>query len=291
MIVSIIGIIKAGGSYLPINLSYPEDRVNFMLKDSNAKFLLTNKSICNEINTSVSKFIVDFENTAIYSKPTNNLTIVNSPEDLIYIIYTSGSTGTPKGAMIMHKNVVRLMKNDKFLFNFNDKDVWTLFHSIAFDFSVWEMYGALLYGGKLIIVPENIAKDPELYLNLMEKEKVSVLNQTPTYFYNLLNIETNHPHPNLKIRYIIFGGEALKPNLVKPWNDLHPNTKLINMYGITETTVHVTFKELSKKDLKLSTSNIGTPIPTLKVLLLDKNLKLVPHGIPGEICVLRGWSI
>lgn len=291
MIVSILGIIKAGGSYLPINLSYPEDRVNFMLKDSNAKFLLTNKSICNEINTNISKIIVDFENKAIYSKPASNLKHINSPEDLIYIIYTSGSTGTPKGAMIMHKNVVRLMKNDKFLFDFNDKDVWTLFHSIAFDFSVWEMYGALLYGGKLIIVPENIAKDPELYLNLMEKEKVSVLNQTPTYFYNLLNAETTRPHPNLKIRYIIFGGEALKPNLVNPWNKLHPNTKLINMYGITETTVHVTFKELTKKDLKLSSSNIGTPIPTLKVLLLDKNLKLVPHGIPGEICVLRRWSI
>lgn len=291
MIVSILGIIKAGGSYLPINLSYPEDRVNFMLKDSNAKFLLTNKSICNEINTNISKIIVDFENKAIYSKPASNLKHINSPEDLIYIIYTSGSTGTPKGAMVMHKNVVRLMKNDKFLFDFNDKDVWTLFHSIAFDFSVWEMYGALLYGGKLIIVPENIANDPELYLNLMEKEEVTVLNQTPTYFYNLLNAETNHLHPNLKIRYIIFGGEALKPNLVRPWSTLHPNTKLINMYGITETTVHVTFKKLSKKDLQLSSSNIGTPIPTLKVLLLDKNLKLVPHGIPGEICVLRRWSI
>ena len=285
MIVAILAIMKAGGCYLPINLSYPQDRVSFMLKDSNAKFLLCDEKTHKDIDTDVTKIFVDLKNNKIYSKNKENLTNINTPLDLIYIIYTSGSTGTPKGAMLMHKNVVRLMKNDKFLFDFTDKDVWTMFHSVSFDFSVWEMYGALLYGGKLVVVPDYVAKDPNLYLDLMDKEGVTVLNQTPTYFYNLLSSEVKAPHPNLKIRYIVYGGEALKPTLISAWRKLHPQTKLINMYGITETTVHVTFKELSDSDLASSVSNIGVPIPTLKILLLDKNLKLVPPGVPGEICV------
>jgi len=285
MIIGILAIMKAGGCYLPINLSYPQDRVNFMLKDSNAKFLLCDEKTSSDIDTNIKKIFIDLKNTKIYSQNSKNLKNINNPLDLIYIIYTSGSTGTPKGAMLMHKNVVRLMKNDKFLFDFTDKDVWTMFHSVSFDFSVWEMYGALLYGGKLVVVPDYVAKDPNLYLDLMDKENVTVLNQTPTYFYNLLNCEIKAPHPNLKIRYIIYGGEALKPTLINAWRKLHPQTKLINMYGITETTVHVTFKELSDTDLQSSVSNIGVPIPTLKILLLDKNLKLVPPGVPGEICV------
>ena len=187
--------------------------------------------------------------------------------------------------MITHRNVVRLMQNDKFLFDFNENDIWTMFHSVAFDFSVWEMYGALLYGGKLVLVPDLIAKDPILFLNLLRNEKVTILNQTPTYFYNLLNAELQFEDSNLKLRYIIYGGEALKPNAIIKWKEKYPQTKLINMYGITETTVHVTFKELSLNDLKFNNSNIGKPIPTLKILLLDKNLKMVPLGVPGEICV------
>jgi len=285
MIVSILAIMKAGGCYLPINLSYPQDRVSFMLSDSKAKFLLCDEKTSNDIDVDIQNIFIDLKNTEIYSKNTANPTPINTPTDLIYIIYTSGSTGTPKGAMLMHKNVVRLMKNDKFLFDFDDKDAWTMFHSVSFDFSVWEMYGALLYGGKLVVVSDYVAKDPNLFLQLMDKENVTVLNQTPTYFYNLLNCEVKNPHPNLKIRYIIFGGEALKPTLIIDWHRLHPKTKLINMYGITETTVHVTFKELSATDLQSAVSNIGVPIPTLKILLLDKNLKLVPPGVPGEICV------
>lgn len=161
-----------------------------------------------------------------------------------------------------------------------------MFHSVSFDFSVWEMYGALLFGGKLVIVSEAIARDTNLYLNLLRKEKVTILNQTPTYFYNLLNSELDRADNDLCLRYIIFGGEALKPKSIQKWHFKYPLTKLINMYGITETTVHVTFKELTEKDLKHNLSNIGKPIPTLQVLILDQNQNLLPCGIEGEICVL-----
>ncbi len=197
-----------------------------------------------------------------------------------------GSTGKPKGALLCHRNVVRLIKNDSFQFDFNEADVWPMFHSVAFDVSVWEMYGTLLNGAKLILVPEDIAQDPAEFLNLLRKENVTVLDQTPTYFYNLLAEELKRDDSTLKIRYIIFAGEALKPCLIKPWKDKYPFTRLINMYGITETTVHVTFKDLSNEDLLLPKSNIGVPIPTLKMILLDKNLKLVPYDVPGEIGVI-----
>ena len=154
-IVGILSIMKIGATYLPINLSYPEERVNFMIKDSNAShFLLCSKMT--DLNVSIPTIDISFQNEKIYTLSNKNLENISSPEDTIYIIYTSGSTGTPKGAMIMHKNVVSLLKNNKFLFDFNDTDVWTMFHSVAFDFSVWEMYGALLFGGKLVLVSDEI---------------------------------------------------------------------------------------------------------------------------------------
>lgn len=286
MIIGIISIIKCGCSYLPINMQYPEDRVNFMLSDSNAKLLLGTKDSLIDMKLDLPKIDIDLSNADIYNYDDKNLNLKISPEDLIYIIYTSGSTGKPKGAMLCHRNVVRLFKNDKFLFDFDDNDAWVMFHSVAFDFSVWEMYGALLFGGKLVLISDDVAQDPELFLEVMRKEHVTVLNQTPTYFYKLLKVELEKEDNNLAVRYIIFGGEALKPNLIKGWYLKYPKTKLINMYGITETTVHVTFKELSESDLESPSSNIGVPIPTLHVIIVDKNLKLLPFGTIGEMCVL-----
>lgn len=286
MVIGILGILKAGGCYLPIDLSYPQERVSFMIEDSSAKIFLTNELHQKDLEIPIACYLLDLNDyNPIYKNDTNNLPCINSPNDLIYIIYTSGSTGTPKGVMLCHRNVVRLIKNDNFQFDFNEKDVWTMFHSVAFDFSVWELYGSLLYGSKLVLVPEITAKDPNQFLQLLKNEKVTVLNQTPTYFYNLLDRELLNKDSTLSVRYIIFGGEALKPNLVRPWKEKYSFTKIINMYGITETTVHVTFKELTDSDLLSSDSNIGKPIPTLKVYVMDKNLNILPYGVEGEMCV------
>ncbi|MCP5054942.1 MAG: amino acid adenylation domain-containing protein, partial [bacterium] len=204
---------------------------------------------------------------------------------LAYVIYTSGTTGKPKGMMIEHKNVVRLLFNDRFQFDFNHDDVWSLFHSFSFDFSVWEMYGALLYGGRLAIIPQMTARAPGEFLDLLKRMKVTVLNQTPSAFYRLVEEELKHPGTELNIRYVIFGGEALKPGKLAAWSEKYPAVKLVNMYGITETTVHVTYKEIREKEIDSGISNIGQPIPTLSVYVMDSGLNLQPIGVPGQCCV------
>jgi len=267
MIVGILGILKAGGAYLPIDPDYPQERKQYMLADSNANILLTSHEI------------------SILSAPEAFNNRPKGTSSLAYIIYTSGTTGKPKGVMINHENVVRLLFNDKFPFDFCDRDVWTMFHSFCFDFSVWEMYGALLYGGVLIMIPKAVARDPAAYREILEKENVTILNQTPSAFYNLIHEELKHPGNRLDLKYVIFGGEALKPGKVKEWKTRYPGTKLINMYGITETTVHVTYKEIGQREIAGNISAIGGPIPTLHVYIMDKHLHVLPIGVPGELCI------
>jgi amino acid adenylation domain-containing protein len=266
MIIGILGILKASGAYLPIDPDYPEERKKYILKDSNAGVLLTHKDITPSPSTLTSTCRV-------------------SPTNLAYIIYTSGTTGRPKGTMILHKNVVRLLFNNKFQFDFTSSDTWTLFHSFAFDFSVWEMYGALLYGARLVVISRMIARDPREFLEVLTTQEVTVLNQTPAAFYNLSNMEMQRPGRTLKIRYVIFGGDVLNPFQLKPWKEKYPGTRLVNMFGITETTVHVTYKEIKENDIESGFSNIGRPIPTLSTYIFDRHLQLVPAGVAGEICV------
>ncbi len=281
MVIGMLAVLKAGGAYMPIDPEYPDDRINYMLADSKAKVLLTGSLF--EGRVDFEGHVIDLCDEASSGKGCKNLPNINKPNDLAYIIYTSGSTGRPKGVMIEHKNVVRLLFNDKFMFDFNQNDIWTLFHSYCFDFSVWEMYGALLYGGKLIIVPKLAARDPEKFTKLIQAHKVTVLNQTPSAFYNLLDIALKSN--KIKIRYIIFGGEALNPLMLKSFIEKYPHIKLVNMYGITETTVHVTFKEITGEDIESGLSNIGKAIPTLKTYILDSHLNLLPIGMTGELYV------
>ncbi|RBL91143.1 non-ribosomal peptide synthetase [Chitinophaga flava] len=279
MISAMLGILKAGAAYLPIDPDYPEERISYMLEDSGTTLLLTHTDIRENYHYDGHTIYID-QPTQVAFKP-----VAVKPQHLAYIIYTSGSTGKPKGTMIEHRNVVRLLFNDKNLFDFSENDTWTLFHSYCFDFSVWEMYGALLYGGKLVIIPKATAQNAHDFLQLLKQQQVTVLNQTPGAFYNLLAAELELPAADLHLRYVIFGGEALKPGKLKGWKEKYPGCKLVNMYGITETTVHVTYKDITQKEIDLNTSNIGRPIPTLSLLLLDRDGKLVPAGAAGELCV------
>jgi amino acid adenylation domain-containing protein len=272
MVIALLGVLKSGGAYVPIDPDYRAERVEYMLADSNCKVLVDIQEMAKFKET---RFRYDKE----------DLVSINKPADLAYVIYTSGTTGRPKGSLIEHRNVVRLFLTDKPLFDFGDADTWTMFHSYCFDFSVWEMYGALLFGAKLIVVPLLTAKDPGAFLDLLYTQEVTVLNQTPSAFYNLIRQEPCQRESQLRLRYVIFGGEALRPASLKPWKQRYPAARLINMYGITETTVHVTFKEITQHEIEGNVNNIGRPIPTLSCYVLDPHGNLTPVGVPGELYV------
>jgi amino acid adenylation domain-containing protein/non-ribosomal peptide synthase protein (TIGR01720 family) len=272
MVISMLAVLKAGAVYVPIDLRYPTARIQFVLQDSSSKLLLDEQ----ELN---KFFAVQDQYDA------GNLPVTNQPADLAYIIYTSGTTGNPKGVMITHGNVVRLFKTEQPLFAFGPADVWTMFHSYSFDFSVWEMYGALLFGARLVVVPMATAQDPAAFLQLLKTEAVTVLNQTPSAFYQLAAQEVQQPVADLGLRYIIFAGEALSPARLQLFYQRYPATKLINMYGITEITVHATYKEVGRAEIETDSRSVGKPIPTLTCYVLGNNGALAPIGVAGELYV------
>ncbi|MFC6091036.1 non-ribosomal peptide synthase/polyketide synthase [Saccharothrix lopnurensis] len=251
LVVAVLGVLKSGAAYLPIDPDYPADRVAYMVAD--AWPVLTLQKLPD-----------------LAGLPTSPPDVVVRPENKAYVIYTSGSTGKPKGVVVPHANVVRLMTRTEQWFGFGPDDVWTLFHSYAFDFSVWELWGPLLHGGRLVVVPFEVSRSPRDFARLLVDEGVTVLNQTPSAFYQLLAETSELP----SIRYVIFGGEALDVRKVTAWRG--PGA-LINMYGITETTVHVTWTHAD--------GTIGVPIPDLRVYVLDEDLRPVAPGVVGEMYV------
>lgn len=297
MIVGLLGILKAGGAYLPLDPAYPADRIAYMLEDARPVLLITQHTLRPGLPTFTGP-VIDIDNdwTAMARQERSNPVVKGlTPGNLAYIIYTSGSTGRPKGVMIEHRNVSRLFAACQDWFHFGTGDVWTLFHSFAFDFSVWEIWGALRHGGRLVIVPRETTRAPREFYRLLCDEGVTVLNQTPSAFRQLIHAQAelladqgDEAALQHKLRFIIFGGEALEMHSLKPWLEHNPigAPKLINMYGITETTVHVTYRELTAGDIgEGKGSNIGVPIPDLGVVLLDEHLKPVPVGEIGEIHV------
>jgi amino acid adenylation domain-containing protein/non-ribosomal peptide synthase protein (TIGR01720 family) len=291
LLVAILGVLKAGAAYLPIDPVYPPERVQFMLQDAEAKFILTQSELHPQLTLNGQQvFLLDDDWPKIEGESEENPKTAVTPDHLIYVIYTSGSTGKPKGTLITHYNVVRLFQATDHWYRFNENDVWTLFHSYAFDFSVWEIWGAFLYGGRLVIVPQLTARSPEQFYELLINEKVTVLNQTPSAFRQLIQAEEQVGKPPYRtdLRYVIFGGEALELNSLRPWFERHGDRQpqLVNMYGITETTVHVTYRPISLADLEANKGSvIGQPIPDLPVYILDRHLQPAPIGVPGEICV------
>ncbi|MCY7857777.1 amino acid adenylation domain-containing protein [Bacillus sonorensis] len=299
MVVGLLAVLKAGAAYVPLDPDYPADRIAFMLKDARPACVITNSEVDSRISDAgaVPRIVLDDSRIKAELKQYADANPSDadrleplSPLHPAYVIYTSGSTGTPKGVVIPHQNVVRLFGATEQWFHFSADDVWTMFHSYAFDFSVWEIWGPLLHGGRLVVVPHAISRSPADFLRLLVNEGVTVLNQTPSAFYQLMQADRDNPEIGklLSLRFVIFGGEALELSRLEDWYQRHPDyfPRLINMYGITETTVHVSYISLDQKIAALKANSlIGCGIPDLGVYVLDSCLEPVPPGVAGELYV------
>jgi len=287
LVVAILGVLKAGGAYVPLDPAYPPDRIAFALQDTAAAVLLTQEHLLERLPPHAARAIcVDRDAALLAEAPTTNPAAGASPENAAYVIYTSGSTGRPKGVTVEHRNVARLFTATDAWFGFGPGDTWTLLHSYAFDFSVWELWGALLYGGRLIVVPQWTTRSPSALRELLVAERVTVLNATPSLFLTALD-DLVDARDALSLRVVVFGGEALQPAALRPWYERfgRDDARLVNMYGITETTVHVTYRPVTAADAERDVSPIGEPIPDLQTYVLDARLEPVPEGVPGELFV------
>jgi amino acid adenylation domain-containing protein len=289
MVIALLGILKAGGAYLPLDPDYPPERLAFMLDDARAPVVVTQAALVERTGGRATVVQLDAHWPTIaqhpIAAPPNRL----RPDNTAYLIYTSGSTGAPKAVSIQHENVVCLFESTAALFRFDARDVWTLFHSFAFDFSVWEIWGALLYGGRLVVVPHLIARTQIGFRNLIVREGVTVLNQTPSAFYQFMQADReSRDEQTLPLRYVVFGGEALDFTRLEKWYLHHSDSapRLVNMYGITETTVHVSFMALDRSvAMAANGSVVGRAIPGVQVYVLDGGLEPVPAGVVGELYV------
>ncbi len=288
VIVAILGVLKAGGAYVPLDPSNPDERLRLILADADPLVLLTESSLAERFAGFVNIVEIDRDGRVAAASPDPCSSAVR-PDTLAYVIYTSGTTGRPKGVMVTHRNLERLMVSAEALFNFNESDVWTMFHSYGFDVSVWEMWGALGFGGRLIVPSANTVRSPDALYDLLAQEQVTVLCQTPSAFNSILDLEARTQRGDLQLRHVIFAGEALDPRRLAKWFEEHGDEtpRMINMYGITETTIHSTFRRITKADcLAEAWSPIGVPLPHVDIRLLDESGEPVADGEVGEIHVL-----
>ncbi|WP_432587793.1 amino acid adenylation domain-containing protein [Streptomyces sp. HD1123-B1] len=297
-VVALLAVLKSGAAYLPLDPDYPADRLAYMVGDAAPALVVTTTGAAPE-TLPAGVPVLALDDPAVRAElagrpatdPTDaDRTAALTPDSPAYVIYTSGSTGRPKGVVVPHRNAVRLFTATDPWFGFGPDDVWTMFHSYAFDFSVWEIWGPLLHGGRLVVVDHAVSRSPEAFLELLVRERVTVLSQTPSAFHQLMAADRDNPAlgDQLALRTVVFGGEALDPRRLEEWYRRHDDTapRLVNMYGITETTVHVSHAALDRAGAAAATGSvIGEAIPDLRVRLLDTALRPVLPGAPGEMYI------
>ncbi|OBK81100.1 non-ribosomal peptide synthetase [Mycobacterium sp. 1164985.4] len=307
-IVAIVAVLKTGAAYVPLDSAHPDARIRFVIGDAAPTAVITTADLRARLDGH-HLLVVDVDDPALGSQPDTALPLP-AADDIAYLIYTSGTTGTPKGVAVAHRNVTRLLQTLDA--QVPSGGVWSQCHSLAFDFSVWEVFGALLGGGRLVVVPDEVVRSPEELYSLLIAEKVTVLSQTPSAFYALQTADAQHnwqdvatawehqvtrwlgfgENPTqesggeLALQRVVFGGEALQPPRLDTWLDNHPGIPfLINMYGITETTVHASYRRIVAADVDRTASPIGGPLADLGFFVLDGWLRPVPVGVVGELYV------
>ncbi|MFF9347883.1 amino acid adenylation domain-containing protein [Streptomyces sp. NPDC014734] len=292
LVTALLAVVKAGGAYVPVDPASPPERQAFVLADAGATVLVTDEPDGGP--RAPHTVVTGPGGTGLGDRPDTAPTgVTTGPAHLAYVIYTSGSTGTPKGVMVEHRNVTALLAGVREMFRFGPEDVWSMFSSAAFDVSVWEMWGALLHGGRLVVVPDDVRRSPGDFHALLRRERVTVLNQTPSAFRQLVRYEEERAAEGtgpaeLDLRLVVFAGEALPLASLRPWIARHGDAApvLVNMYGITETTVHSTRRRMTAADCgDAGDSPIGGALDgwTMRVIGAD-GLEAAP-GTAGELYV------
>ncbi|PRW62839.1 non-ribosomal peptide synthetase [Actinopolyspora mortivallis] len=286
LITALLAVLKTSSGYVPLDPGQPAQRLRRVVGECGAPLVVGESRYRDTAPVDRTGF-VSLDEHDLLQEDEHDPNTVPGPEDSMYVIHTSGSTGVPKGVDIPHSNVVRLFTHTRERMGITSSDVWTAFHSHAFDFSVWEMWGALAHGGRLVIVPHECTRDAESFWEQLARERVTVLNQTPTAFARLLDAARRNGFPRTSLRLVVFGGEELGPSMLKPWFEAYGDERprLVNMYGITEATVHVTLRPLDARDADSAESPLGAPLEDLTLRLLDRELRPVPPGETGELYV------
>ncbi|MFF7700938.1 non-ribosomal peptide synthetase [Streptomyces lydicus] len=279
-IAAVLAVLRAGAAYVPLDPDYPPQRLAFVIEDTGLRTVVTEGGLLPDV-PGLRRVAPD----AAPEDPGLSLPALD-PEATAYVIHTSGSTGRPKGVRVSHRNVAALLAATREEYAPGARDVWSYFHSLAFDFSVWEIWGCLLTGGRLVVVPYDVSRDAEAFHELLRTEGVTVLNQTPSAFAQLVNTEAFRAG-GLAVRLLIFGGEALDRGVLLPWLDRYPEDvcRPVNMYGITETTVFCTWHPVDRAEALRGSRSIGRPIPGWDLYVRDDRGRPAAPGVPGEIWV------
>ncbi|MEU0179036.1 amino acid adenylation domain-containing protein [Streptomyces massasporeus] len=284
LVVTLLGVLKAGCAYVPMDLGHPPERLRYTVDDAGAEVVVASDGILP--GSSAVRTVTPAALRALGAAEPPAPPRPEDPSAPAYVIYTSGSTGRPKGVVVPHRSVAALVDATREDFRLTGDDVWTLFHSSAFDFSVWEIWGCLLTGGRLVVVDYWTARDTEQFHDLLSRERVTVLNQTPSAFAQLVETD-RRADTELTLRLVIFGGEPLDVRMLVPWFARHSHTacRLVNMFGITETTVHVTAHTVTPHDVLAAGRQVGPALPGWTLSVRDPRGRVLPIGAAGEICV------
>ncbi|MFD8487328.1 amino acid adenylation domain-containing protein [Streptomyces sp. NPDC059712] len=295
-VAALVAVVAAGAAYVPLDPAYPDERLEYVLADSAPQVVLVDPGQRDRFTRLLARtgvparVLVPGEEHDDHPHPAGEPGPGPGWHDPAYVIYTSGSTGRPKGVVVPHSGVVTLLDRTRPAMAFGPDDVWVQFHSFSFDFAVWELWGALAHGGELLVPDYGLTRSPVDFHRLVRERGVTVLNQTPSAFHRFAEADRHAGESLPALRRIIFGGEALDLGRLRDWVERHgtDSPELVNMYGITETTVHVTHRVLTAADFAPgapTTSPVGGPVPGLVTHLLDDRLRPVPPGRVGAIYV------